>query len=225
MAIPRTSSARSCQIATTSPYRSARSSRVDHFDEDRTRDTAAGFAVGVVGLTIERDAGPGVLDHPVDDTRVPQRPPQVVVYPGPHVIGVFRHHASGPALITHSAGRSVCPKKNQSHQANANRASARAPRLGCSRGQRARHRPGLVERQAVGHGRPPIVADDAESRVPEPAHQLDDVRGHRALRRLRVIRPRLRHGRLPVPAEIRADDGELLASRPATTCQVACVLG
>jgi hypothetical protein len=42
----------------------------------------------------------------------------------------------------------------------------------------------MVESQTVCDGGAAVVADDSEPLVPETAHQLDHVRGHRALRRL-----------------------------------------
>lgn len=44
-----------------------------------------------------------------------------------------------------------------------------------------RHCLRMVESQTVRDGGAAVVADDAEPPVPEAAHQLDHVRGHRAL--------------------------------------------
>ena len=65
----------------------------------------------------------------------------------------------------------------------------------------------MVHGQAVGNQRSAIVSDDGEPIMAEPEHQANDVVSHRALGRLSVIRLVRRQRRLPVAAQVRADDG------------------
>ena len=89
--------------------------------------------------------------------------------------------------MNRSAGFSICPKKNQCHQASAKRGVRSCEVLANRYAVKHRelcHRLGLVERETVCDGGAAVVADDSEPPMPEPTHQFDDVRSHRALRRL-----------------------------------------
>jgi hypothetical protein len=67
---------------------------------------------------------------------------------------------------------------------------------------------GVLHRHAERHVAAAVVAGDGEALVAERAHQLQPVARHRPLRVRLVVGCRRRLRRLPVPAQVGADDGE-----------------
>ena len=66
---------------------------------------------------------------------------------------------------------------------------------------------GMVDRHAVGHASPAVVARHGEAFEAQCSHRLDLVTGHRSLAVRGVVGRRLRSKRHPIPRQIRGDDG------------------
>jgi len=68
----------------------------------------------------------------------------------------------------------------------------------------------MIERQAVGHSTPSVMACDAEPFKAKPPHHSNHVAGHSALRIRLMIFSRLWTAAAPVTTQIGTDHAELL---------------
>ena len=176
----------------------------------RAGDPPPGRAVGVVGRAVETETRPVVLAHGVDRLGVVDGLAAIVPVGDSHPLreaavpgigmGGDRALRSGRRL---GEEEPVVPALGELGIAARQRL---ADRHDVEDDQR-RHRVGLVQREPHRDVAAPVMPDDGEARVAELPHQGDAVARHRPLRIGLVVVGRQRLRRLPVTAQVGADDG------------------